>query len=81
LARISLLAVLLEGAGQRGKDFAGVIAGHQVAAGSKVCLATGKAGCHLSGNGDRNLRVLLPVPQVDRGGHLIEAETPRTACT
>lgn len=56
-----------------------MIAGHQVAAGPEVRLAVRKAGYHLPGDRDGNLRVLLAVPQVDRGGHLIEAESSRTA--
>jgi hypothetical protein len=50
------------------------IAGHQVATGSEVRVAAGKTRRHLAGDGDGNLRLLLAVPEVDRGGHLIEAE-------
>ena len=71
-------SVLLKGAGQGGKDFTRVIAGHHVATGPEVRLAPGNAGCHLAGDGDGNLRVLLAVPQMDRSRHLIEAEPPRT---
>ena len=56
-----------------------MIAGHQVATGSEVRLAAGKTRRHLAGDGDGNLRILLAVPEVDRGGHVIEAEAPRTA--
>ena len=56
-----------------------MVAGHQVAAGPEVCLAPGKAGGHLPGDRDEDLRVLLAVPQVDRGGHLLKAEAPPAA--
>ena len=56
-----------------------MVAGHQVAAGPEVFLAPGKAGGHLPGDRDEDLRVLLAVPQVDRGGHLLKAEAPPAA--
>ena len=67
----SSFSVLLKGAGHGGKDFADVIAGHQVATGPEVRLAPGKARCHPAGEGDGNLRVLLAVPQVDRHSHVL----------
>ena len=72
-------SVLLKGAGQGGKDSGRVIAGHQVAAGAEVGLAVRKAASQLARGGDGDLWVLLAVPQVDRGGHLLQAEAPRTA--
>ena len=73
------LASCSKGAGHGGKDLSGVIACHQVTTGPEVRLAPGKAGRHLAGDGDGNLRVLPAVPQVDRGGHLLQAEASRTA--
>ena len=55
-------SVLLKGAGQGGKDCSRVIAGHHVATCREVRLALGKAGGHLAGDRDGNLRVLLAVP-------------------
>ena len=77
MSRSGFFCVLLKGAGHGGEDFARVIAGHQVAAGAKVRLAVRNAGRQLAGDGDRDLRILLAVPQVHCRGHLIEAETPR----
>jgi hypothetical protein len=56
-----------------------MVAGHPVAAGPEVCPAPGKGGGHLPGDRDEDLRVLLAVPQVDRGGHLLKAEAPPAA--
>lgn len=56
-----------------------MVAGHRVAAGPEVCLAPGRAGGHLPGDRDGDLRVLLAVSQVDRGGHLLKAEAPPAA--
>ncbi len=54
--------ILIKGAGHGGKDFADVVAGHQVAARAEVGLAVGEAVGELAGGGDGDLRVLLAVP-------------------
>ena len=77
MSRSGFLYVLFKGASHCGKDLAGVIAGHQVAAGAEVRMAVRDPGGQLAGGGDGDLRVLLAVPQVDRRGHLIETEAPR----
>jgi hypothetical protein len=51
MSRSGLFCVLLKGAGHGRKDFASMIAGHQVAARTEVRLAVGKAGRQLAGDG------------------------------
>src|SRR5215472_15009135 len=72
-------ALRSKAAGEGVEDVASVIAGHQAGAGAEVSLAVREAGRQLAGHSDRYLRVLLAVPQVDRGGHVLKAKAPRPA--
>jgi len=56
-----------------------MVAGIRWPPGPRCAWHRGRLGGHLPGDRDEDLRVLLAVPQVDRGGHLLKAEAPPAA--